>query len=71
MVRCERCKDEGYVLEKCNFCNRKICKNCTKSSKNLSKLERSVICKDCWSNMPKRKRYKSYFKPGRRRERDE
>ena len=70
-MRCERCKEEIYKLEKCDFCNRKICRDCTKSSKNTSKLARSVICKDCWSDMTKRAKYKSYFKPGRRFEREE
>jgi ribosomal protein S26 len=30
-----------------------------KSSKRKSKTVKLVICKDCWSDMPKRKAYKS------------
>jgi ribosomal protein S26 len=30
-----------------------------KSSKRKSKTVKLVICKDCWSEMPKRKAYKS------------
>ncbi|VVB76738.1 Uncharacterised protein [uncultured archaeon] len=56
---CERCSRDIYKSETCNYCNRKICFDCTKSSKRLSKTTRLVICKDCWSKMPSRKKYKS------------
>jgi hypothetical protein len=69
-MRCDRCKEEFFRLDKCNSCNRKICNNCIKSTKNLSKTERVGICKDCWSDLKKRSKYKSYFVFGRRRERE-
>ena len=56
---CERCSRDIYKFEKCDYCNRKLCFNCVKSSKRLSKTTRLVICKDCWSKMPSRKTYKS------------
>ena len=56
---CERCSRDIYKFEKCDYCNRKLCFNCVKSSKRLSKTTRLVICKDCWSKMPTRKKYKS------------
>jgi len=68
-MRCERCKEEIYKLDKCNFCDRNICRLCIKSQKKLSKIVSSMICKDCWSDMKKRSKYKSYFK-GRKYERD-
>ena len=70
-MRCERCKEENYRLDKCDSCGRKLCTNCVKSTKNPSSIIRSVICKDCWSDMDKRLKYKSYFKPGRKFEREE
>jgi hypothetical protein len=56
---CDRCSRDIYKFEKCDYCNRKLCFNCVKSSKRLSKTTRLVICKDCWSKMPSRKKYKS------------
>ncbi len=56
---CERCKDEMYKGETCNYCNRKICNNCMKSSMRVQKVTRLVICKDCWSNMKKRTAFKN------------
>jgi len=56
---CERCGNEVYKYEICQSCNRKICNSCMKSSRRLSKTVKAVICKDCWSKMPKRSAYKS------------
>jgi len=56
---CERCGREVHFLEKCEYCNRKICASCVKSSKKLSRVRRIVICKDCWGEMEKRKAFKS------------
>ncbi len=55
---CERCKNEIYRFVGCNYCGRKICDSCVKSSQRISKTKKLVICKDCWSNMPKRRAYK-------------
>ncbi|MCL5434327.1 MAG: hypothetical protein M1559_01270 [Candidatus Marsarchaeota archaeon] len=58
-ILCERCKREIFRTFKCNYCGRNLCRNCVKSSKRKSKTVKLVICKDCWSEMPKRKAYKS------------
>ncbi len=56
---CERCKSEIYKSETCNYCNRKICNNCIKSSQRVQKVTRLVICKDCWGNIKKRTAFKN------------
>ncbi len=56
---CERCRTEVYKYVVCNYCGRKICNDCIKSSQRASKTTRLVICKDCWSDMKKRKAYKT------------
>lgn len=57
-MKCERCGKEAYYLEVCNYCNRKVCRNCHKASASPSKTMRTVICKDCWGNLPKRMAFK-------------
>lgn len=56
---CERCSRDIHKYETCDYCKRKICFDCVKSSKKYTKTVRMVICKDCWSKMPVRKTYKS------------
>lgn len=56
---CERCKKEIFRYQACNYCGKKICDSCIKSSQRISKVKRLVICKSCWSDMKKRKTYKS------------
>ncbi len=56
---CERCGKEIHKNVSCGYCNKKICYSCLKSSKRVTKVEKAFICKDCWSNMKKRKKYKS------------
>jgi hypothetical protein len=56
---CERCGKETHVLELCEYCNRKVCIPCEKSSKKTSRIRRIMICKDCWSAMGKRKKFKA------------
>jgi len=60
---CERCKEEIYAFEIRNYCDRKICRSCVKSSRRPEKKIRLVICKDCWSNNAKRLMYKRGEKP--------
>jgi hypothetical protein len=36
-----------------------VCVPCEKSSKKTSRIRRIVICKDCWSDMKKRKVFKA------------
>ena len=61
-MMCERCGKDIFKQVKCDYCNRKICQDCIKSSKRKSKVVRLIICKDCWSVMSKRKIYKSTVK---------
>ncbi len=56
---CERCGADIYKREVCRQCGRKMCTNCVKSSRRVTKTVRIVICKDCWSVMKKRKAFKS------------
>ena len=56
---CERCSNQTYMLEKCNYCGKNICTLCVKSGKRLKKIRRLVICNDCWGKLPKRKIFKS------------
>jgi hypothetical protein len=56
---CERCKKEIFAYKVCNYCKRKICNDCIKSSQRTSKISKLIICKDCWSDMRRRKAYKS------------
>ncbi|MCL4381846.1 hypothetical protein M1614_02605 [Candidatus Marsarchaeota archaeon] len=62
-MTCERCKTEIYKYLTCNYCSRKICNNCLKSSQKSSKTVKMVICKDCWSDMKKRNAYKNKKMP--------
>ncbi len=56
---CERCSADIFKNEVCRSCRRKICFDCVKSSRRVSKTMRIVICKDCWSKMPARNVFKS------------
>jgi hypothetical protein len=56
---CERCGNQSAKLERCDYCGRKICYSCIKSSKR-KKVGRLYICKDCWGNIQKRKKFKAY-----------
>ena len=58
-MRCERCGDDIYKYDVCNYCNKKICSNCLKSSRKTSKTTRIAICKDCWGKNQRRKQYKN------------
>lgn len=58
-MMCERCGKETHMVEQCDYCNRKVCVPCEKSAKKTSRIRRIVICKDCWSGMEKRKKFKA------------
>jgi len=58
---CQRCGKQSAKLEKCNYCDRKTCFACIKSSKR-KKVGHLFICKDCWNNMKKRKAYEGATK---------
>lgn len=55
---CGRCGSQSAKLQKCDYCNLSICISCVKSSKR-KKIDHRRICKSCWSNMGKRRAYKS------------
>lgn len=59
---CERCRNDIYKYNTCNYCKRKVCVNCVKSSRRISKVIRIVVCKDCWTKLPSRKAFKSATK---------
>ncbi len=61
MIQCERCKRYVHKAEVCSFCGRTVCYHCVKAIKNYYDVgkKRAVICKDCWTNMETRKRFKS------------
>ncbi|MCL5413280.1 MAG: hypothetical protein M1569_02650 [Candidatus Marsarchaeota archaeon] len=61
-VICERCGKTIYKYNTCNYCKKKVCFNCVKSSRRVSKVWRLVICKSCWSKMPARKLFKGTTK---------
>jgi hypothetical protein len=56
---CERCGKKIAKLDKCNYCRKMCCTLCVKSSKRAGKGDKLYICKDCWSVMEKRKKFKS------------
>ncbi|MCD6549092.1 hypothetical protein J7K41_00030 [Candidatus Micrarchaeota archaeon] len=57
ILTCERCGEQVYKVERCDYCGRLICHSCVKSSRK-TKDGRRVICKDCWTDTQKRKAYK-------------
>lgn len=59
MFKCERCGKETYIMRPCMGCKRKVCPDCEKSGKRIKTHDRLLICKDCWSKMPRRKTFKS------------
>ena len=59
IMTCDRCKREIFKSETCGYCKRKICSLCMKSSLRVKKINRLVICKDCWSNTKKRHIFKN------------
>lgn len=55
---CEKCSEPVHNPEKCDYCEKILCRSCVKSSKNPKKTTRTVICKACWGDMGKRTKYK-------------
>ncbi len=56
---CERCSNQVYYVENCDYCKKAVCLSCEKSAKRLKKIRRLVICKACWGNMKARKQFKA------------
>ena len=56
---CERCSGQEYTLEKCNSCGKMVCESCKKSAKRVKKVTRYVICKDCWTDLKTRAKFKA------------
>ena len=46
-------------MEACTGCSRMVCRNCQKASLTASKTKRLVMCKDCWGDIKKRKKFLS------------
>ncbi|MDE1822956.1 MAG: hypothetical protein KGI00_02285 [Candidatus Micrarchaeota archaeon] len=55
---CARCSRDIYKFYTCNYCKRKVCNDCIKSSRRISRVQRIFICKDDWSKMASRKLFK-------------
>jgi len=55
---CKRCGKQTAKLQTCGYCKSKICYSCIKNSKR-KKIGKRYICKTCWTDMSKRKKYKS------------
>lgn len=53
-----RCGNQTAKVRKCDYCDQKICYSCIKSQKR-KKIGHRIICKGCWTKLPKRKQYKS------------
>ena len=47
------------MVEKCNSCGKMVCESCKKSAKRVKKVTRYVICKDCWTNLKTRAKFKA------------
>ncbi len=56
---CERCSQQVYYVEKCDYCAKAVCLLCEKSAKRIKKVRRAVICKGCWGNMQARHKFKA------------
>jgi len=60
ILTCERCGKQTAKLDKCNYCSKSACVSCIKSARrSKKKTGKYFICKTCWSNIPKRKKFKS------------
>ncbi len=58
-MNCERCGKFIIVPERCGYCEKLICRECEKSAKRIGKIKRMVICRGCWGDLKKRKKFKS------------
>ena len=60
IIVCERCGAKTAKLDSCNYCSKMCCVSCVKSSKRAKvKGEKLYICKDCWTKMDRRGKFKS------------
>ena len=62
ILSCERCGKQTAKINKCDYCTKNLCYDCVKSSKKMTKVKALFICKNCWSNMKSRTKYKSAMK---------
>ncbi|NYZ74734.1 hypothetical protein H0O03_00520 [Candidatus Micrarchaeota archaeon] len=62
-MKCQRCGKEAHMVEPCDYCNRIACRSCIKSTRTVAKTIRRAICKDCWTKIPLRKKFKSEQDP--------
>ena len=58
--KCGRCGEKSAKPEVCSSCKRAVCHKCIYASKKVNRkdIRRLVMCKDCWTNMAKRKDYR-------------
>jgi len=57
---CERCGEQTAKLTACSMCKKIMCNFCIKSSRRKSdKIGLIHICKSCWGDIKKRKKFKS------------
>lgn len=60
IMTCGRCGAQTAKLETCNYCRKKVCNNCIKSSRRVKgKVKKLFICKGCWGSIKSRRKFKS------------
>jgi len=59
LYTCERCGKRTAKRIQCNYCKKKICDDCLKSSKRAHGHDIIHICKDCWTKLETRRQFKS------------
>ncbi len=60
-IKCQRCSRITWTAVVCNYCGKVVCDKCVKTSKRVKRrdIAKLHICKDCWSNLEKRKMYRN------------
>ncbi len=60
-IKCQRCSRITWNAAVCNYCGRIVCEHCIKSVKKVKRKDigKLYICKDCWSNLEKRKLFRN------------
>lgn len=58
-MNCERCGNVAIVPERCGYCEKLLCRACEKSAKRIGKTKRFVICRTCWGDLRKRRKFKA------------
>lgn len=58
VMTCDRCGDRIAKRVECTYCSKWVCYHCVKSSKRAYGHDIIHICKDCWTDIPIRRRFK-------------